>query len=323
MFDKLKNNNDEEVLEALHRFRENRTASTYSTMSGLVHEQLSDLLSLVTPTDTPLVARLARDRAVALTHYWIEQSHNTGAYTTLKYNEAGTPGDLAPATARKSNTVMTLGCFARVSNLVRKFLSVGGDPLARELAHNLEFLTKGIEYYLWNGTSGNSNEFSGVLEYIGASQTDGVSVATGALLEKDLQASITAIYKASGSRPTHIFCNPEVAYRIANFSADKLRFMDRTGIPGVSPDSMFYMSPYANIMEVVPTRTEFLASGKVCILTAPSVKIIHASDNLIDVTDIPENDADAHGVRLTSYLSLELRVPVRHRIISGVNSLAQ
>ena len=65
MFDKLKNNNDEEVLEALHRFRENRTASTYSTMSGLVHEQLSDLLSLVTPTDTPLVARLARDRAVA------------------------------------------------------------------------------------------------------------------------------------------------------------------------------------------------------------------------------------------------------------------
>lgn len=296
-----------------------RSQTTANTSGTTQHEQLSDLMTRITPLDTPLLVRLKRDGLYAPTHMWTEESITTG-YTGLKFSEGGTPSDVTPTVVRKQNPIMGLGAFARATNMVRLFYQVAGDALARELQSNLNKVTKGIEYYLWNGTSGTANEFSGVLEWIQGSHVTGCS-STGALPEADLQNAITAIYNDSGFVPTHIFAVPEVAYRIANFTKDLIRVPAGGAPGGVTSQSMFYYSPLGNMLEVVPVRSEHLPSGNVVVLTAPLLTVKYAGPSLVQVEEIPMNEADVLSIRIKSYLSLEMRAgSTAHFRISGVSS---
>lgn len=292
-------------------------AQYVSGTSGTVqHEALTDVMTRISPLDTPLTIRLKRASLLAPVHNWTEETLTTG-YTGLKFNDGATPTDVTPTTVRKSNTIMSLGCFARATNLVRLFYQVAGDALARELQSNLNKLTKGVEYYLWNGTSGNTNEFSGVLEWIQGSHVTGAS-STGALPEADLQNAITAIYNDSGFVPTHIFANPEVCYRIANFTKDLIRVPAGGAPGGVTSQALYYYSPLGNMLEVVPTRTEHLPSGNVVILTLPLLTVMHAGPSLIQTEEIPMNEADNISIRMKSYMSLEMRAgSLAHFKITG------
>ena len=174
------------------------------------------------------------------------------------------------------------------------------------------------------GASGATGgiEFSGVLEFLAGANTT-AATSTGALPEKDIKNAITRIFNNTGAKPTHIFCNPEVAYRIASFNQTNIRVPAGSAPGGVTSESLGYYSTMGNMMEVVPVRPDLLASGNVVILTAPFLQVLHATDNLIDIEEIPANEADVLSIRMKSYLTLEMRNLQAHARLTGVTSVVE
>jgi hypothetical protein len=273
-----------------------------------VHEDLSDLITMITPTDVPLFSRLARTKATALLHEWTEASHDN-VFTDAKYVDGGMAADTTNNHVRKSNKVMSLGRVAKATNLLRALNMVGQqEALAKEMEEKMLDLMRAIEYYIWNGdqTAGGAPELDGILKRVVAGNGSTV-VSNGAakLVEDNLKKVIVGIYNQGGS-PTTIYARPEVAYQIANFTTDKIRYAGPgTGAGGVGSEALRYLSPFGKTLEIVPVRSDFLASGNVLVLDDSKFKLAFAS-NGIEIDDIPLA-VDAKAKLLKAYLTLETR----------------
>lgn len=289
-----------------------------TNMADHIHEDLSDLITMITPTDVPLFARLGRTKASALLHEWTEHSLTAG-FDAAKYGDGGKPADNTHDHARKGNAVMSVGRVAKATNLLRATNMVGQvDALSRELEEKMVDLLRVIEYYIFNGdkTVTNPQEMNGLLKEIDAANGS-VAVANGAakLDEAKLQEAIVKCYNAGGA-PGLIVARPEVAYRIANFTADKIRYGAGGDAGGVGRAALHYLSPFGTALQVVPVRADFLPSGNVLVLDESKIKLAFLS-NGIEVLDLARaNDAEEKLIK--AYLTLEVRAAAHHAKITGV-----
>lgn len=290
-----------------------------TNMADHIHEDLSDLIDMITPKDTPLFSLLGRTRATALLHEWTE-TELTGSFAAAKYGDGGVPAGHTNDHRRKNNSVMSIGRVAKATNLVRAVDLVGqADALAKELEEKMQDVIRAIEYYIYNGDSAASGdpEMDGLLKVIAAGNgSTVVANGGGALTEAKLQAAIVGAYNKGGA-PDLILARPEVAYQIANFTADKIRFAGPgAGAGGVGAEGLRYLSPFGRSLDVVPVRADFLPSGNVLVVERGKVKLAFLS-NGIEVMPLA-SAVDAEQRLIKTYLTLETRALPHQAKITGV-----
>lgn len=289
-----------------------------SNMANHIHEDLSDLITMITPKDVPLFQRLARTKATALLHEWTETTL-TGSFTAGKYADGGAPADHTNTHSRFNNKVMSVGRIAKATNLLRAVDLVGqADALAKELEEKMQDVMRVIEYYIYNGDKSvtNPQEMDGLLNIIaGANGATEIDNGAAVLAEAKLKAAIVGAYNKGGA-PDLILARPEVAYQIANFTADKIRVGAGGGAGGVDQGTLRYLSPFGNTLEVVPVRADFLPSGNVLVVEKEKIKLAFLS-NGIEVMPLA-SAVDAEQKLIKAYLTLEVRAVPHHAVITGV-----
>lgn len=248
-----------------------------TNMATSIHEDLSDVVTYVTPTTCPLTRRLGRTDASALLHEWTEEALDS-TLSTAAYADAGVPAANAGSIARLSNKVMSIGRRASASELLNATNTVGKrngmDAFAREVEAKLRDALRAQEYFAWRGdvTQTSPQQLNGVIQFM-SSGTNSVSNSgsAAALAELKLQEAITAAY-TGGGEPTAIYCSPIVAQRIAGFTADRTRFTQGGGAGGQNQGAFRYLSPFGYELDVVPVRPDYLPSGTVYILDEKYIK---------------------------------------------------
>src|SRR5690554_39400 len=116
---------------------------------------LSDVIALVSPTDTPLYTLIANRGQIVpakdITVTWREKELNqTRGQLILEGAEAGTP--LNSQRTMKSNICQIMEKVVSVSGTVRALAAKGiGDEFNAEVNDRLIELKRDIEYYIING----------------------------------------------------------------------------------------------------------------------------------------------------------------------------
>lgn len=297
-----------------------KRALNTTNFADSIHEDLSDLITMVTPKDVPMWSRLARTVATALNHEWTETTLDS-AFTSAAYSDGGTPAANTNTTVRKGNQVMQLGRRAQATELLERLNTVGKrsqgmSAFDREVEDKMQNLMRAIEYFIWNGNKANTapQEMDGILRFMVSAQ----QVANGGavLSELKLQEAITKCYDAGGN-PTVIAANPTVCQRITNFTADKIRYLPGGGVGGTGVQGMRYVSPLGYDLEVVPVRAEFLPTGQVLVLTMDQLALAEVT-NSIEFKDLAVSNDSVADLLIKWYGTLEFRVPQHSALISGV-----
>ena len=295
-----------------------------TNMATSIHEDLSDVVTYVTPTTCPLTRRLGRVDASALLHEWTEEALD-GTLSTAAYADAGAPAANTGSISRLSNKIMSIGRRASASELLNATNTVGKrngmDAFAREVEAKLRDALRAQEYFAWNGdvTQTAPQQMDGIIARLATGTNTVVnSGSDAALVELKLQEAITAAY-AGGGEPTAIYCSPLVAQRIVNFTADKLRFSPGGGAGGQNSGAMKYLSPFGYELDVVPVRGDFLPSGTVYILDEKHIKFADLNGGwkmkeLAITTDVVADRL------IKIYTTLELKYKMAHARISNVAS---
>lgn len=284
-----------------------------------IHEDLSDLVTMITPPDVPMFSRLGRIAATALLHEWTEAELTT-SFTAAKYADGNLPADHTNTHTRKDNKVMSIGRIAKATALLNATNTVGSkDAFARELEEKVQDLLRAVEYYIFNGdrAAAGAQEMDGLIKLV-ATANGSVQVANGnaVLSEANLKKVIVGCYN-NGSRPDVIVARPEVAYQIASFTADKIRVGVGGAAGGVDAGTLRYLSPFGGSMEVIPVRADFLPSGNVLVLDSTKIKL-GLLDGGVKMMDLPL-EGDLAGRKLIKiYPTLEVRALKHHGKLTGV-----
>ena len=87
-------------------------ALTTTTEANTIYEDLSDLISWITPHDTPMFKILKRGKVRQSLHEWTERSLNTSFASAVYNGESALPGNTANTVNLRNNKVMQLGVEA-------------------------------------------------------------------------------------------------------------------------------------------------------------------------------------------------------------------
>ena len=291
-----------------------------SNFSNSIHEDLSDLIQYVTPPDVPLYSRLKRVRATQVLHEWTETT-NTSTFTDSVYAESSAPADTSNSTVRRNNKIMSIGRIAKASELLNASNTVGAiDAFAREVEEKMMDVMRAIEYWTYNGdvTQTAPQQMNGLLNILTAGNgTNVVANGGGALTEVNLQSVLVACY-TKGGNPDLIMCSPTVAQRIANFVQNRTQYLSTDIAGGVSQQTLKYLSPLGRVLEIVPVRGDFLASGTVLVLDSSKLAYAELVPGIVS-KELSIGSLDIVANRLIkSYVTLELRVPSYHGKITSV-----
>lgn len=297
--------------------------------TALQREDLAELITMLTPDDVKVFRRLGRTRATALTHEWNEASlAASGTWVSGVYADGGIPADTSHTHTRKFNKVMSVGRVAKATGLMNALdltLNLDGkglaDAFALDFTEKMQDLMRVIEYYILNGDISNTSpqEMDGLLNTV---TTNTVDASSGGI-NQEISATVLkeALKKcyAHGGAPNAIYCRPGVAIKIADLSEGKVQYNVGTGeradlIGGAT--TFKWLSPFGNVLDVVPIRDEFMPSGKVLILQESDVKLAFLSDG-IEVLDLATT-TDSMSKLIKAYLTLQHRAEVHSAIITGV-----
>jgi len=298
-----------------------------TNMADSIHEDLSDVVTYVTPTTCPLTRRLGRVEATALLHEWTEEALDA-TLSTAAYADGSAPAANAGSVSRLSNKIMSIGRRASASELLNATNTVGKrngmDAFAREVEAKLRDALRAQEYFAWNGdvTQTSPQQLQGIINFM-ASGTNSVSNSGSAavLAEVKLQEAITAAY-AGGGEPTAIYCTPIVAQRIAAFGQDQIRYAPGGGAGGQGQGTFKYLSPFGYELDVVPVRGDFLPSGTVYILDEKYIKFadLNGGWKMKELAVTTDTVADR---LIKIYTTLEFKHKLSHaKVVNVSNALS-
>lgn len=305
---------DEEILRAL-------TDPTTTPFTTYDIEELERTSLITTPRFTPLFDALrgTARRSRSWKFEWNEVTTQTN-HTLTKYNGYTAPADAQGTPTRKSNYIMPVATVPKVSRFAQSFETTDSDAMQNELEQKYIDLTKGIEYYLWNGVAGNgaSGETDGLITLVTTSVSNAGSAS--ALNEAKLQEAIVQCY-AEGAVPTHIFATPTVAQRIANFVDNKVQFVSNDiATNGLGINAFMYKSPFGFNIRVQPVLEEFLSTGNVFVMDMSKLNLMYSSPNVLSSEPLGITQHGEASI-LYSFFGLKLKgATTHHRKITNVLS---
>jgi hypothetical protein len=240
---------------------------TYEAIGN--REDLIDLITNISPIDTPMLSRFGRSVASNTYHEWQTDSINAASSTGL-VEGADTDAPSLTYTTRVGNYTQISNAIFRVSNTQMAMNSAGrANEYEYQAAKALKELSRDMEASIHDSTlvSGGATtarQLKGVRSFI----TTNVDTGTGAsgglsgwtLTSARLNAFLKGIWTAGGT-PNAIYVNGYQKIQIANFTTPQTRYEDAakkkyTAVVNVY-DSVF--GPIDIILDRYATATELLA----------------------------------------------------------------
>ena len=181
--------------------------TTYAA-AGL-REDLIDLISNISPLETPMFSRFAKTKADARYHEWQTDSLAAAANNAI-VEGADTDSPALTATTRTGNYTQISNKVWRVTDTMEAVKKAGrASEFSYQMAKKMKELARDMEYVLVNGTgnsgaSGTARQLKGVLGWISTTNTTGTGTGSETLTESMYNDNLQAIFNQGG--------NPDVTY---------------------------------------------------------------------------------------------------------------
>ena len=240
------------------------TVTTYTAVGN--REDLSDIITNITPTETPLFSMFGKTRADATYHEWLEDELNPpGANAQVE------GADFVAATSttrtRKGNYCQIFEKAAAVSGTQEAVKKAGiKSEMAYQLRNRMKEIAKDVEYAIINnaaavaGDAATARQLGGIQAFVGTNVLANGGVARD-LTESLLNDGIQQAWAAGGD-PDTVVCNGTYKRTISGFTAGVTKTLsakDKRLIAAVD----IYESDFG-IVRILPHR--YMVSGKIFIL---------------------------------------------------------
>jgi hypothetical protein len=199
--------------------------TTYTTYDQVGQaEDVSDIISDITPTDTPFFSMIKSEKISARTFEWLEDSLADAAVNAAVEGADASMATLTAATSR-TNTSQILTKAFQVSATADSIKTYGraketayqlGRAL-KEIKRDVERAMVGVDQAAVTGSSSAARKMASATQQISAS-TDAGSGSTDPLTEAKLLVAGQAAYTA-GSEPSVLMVKPADSTIIAGFAA--------------------------------------------------------------------------------------------------------
>lgn len=193
-------------------------------------EDLSDVITNISPTETPMFSTFGKVKAESTYHEWLTDSLANAADNAYIEGADYTFVKVA-ARERLGNYTQIFVTPVEVSDTQRVVLKAGvEDEFAYQMAKKLKEHARDIEKALVTGTgnpgaSGTARRLKGVLEWISTNVTTGSGTGNEALTETMFNDTLQKIWD-QGGQPDTAWVNGFQKRQISSFSANSTKYVE-------------------------------------------------------------------------------------------------
>jgi len=192
-----------------------------------LREDLLDLITNISPTETPMLSRFGKKKADGKYHEW--QTDSLAAATKNAIVEGlDSDSTAVNATTRTGNYTQISRKIWRTTDTMEAVKKAGrASEFSYQMAKNMKELARDMEYALVNGTgasgaSGTARELKGVLSWISTNVETGTGAGNEDLTEDMYNDLLQTIYDEGGN-PNVTYANGYQKRKISNFSTPSTR----------------------------------------------------------------------------------------------------
>lgn len=195
-----------------------------------IREDLIDVISNISPTETPMLTRFAKTSVSNKYHEWQNDTLAAAASNAI-VEGADTDTAALTATTRTGNYTQISRKSWQTTDTMEAVKAAGrGSEYAYQMAKKMKELARDMEYAIVNGTgnsgaSGTAREMKGVLSWISTTNTTGTGTGSEALTESMYNDTLQAIYNQGGN-PNATFTHGFNKRKISAFSTPSTRNID-------------------------------------------------------------------------------------------------
>jgi hypothetical protein len=242
--------------------------------AGTNREDLLDVITNISPSETPFFSSLGKTKATNAYHEW---STDSLASATANAQVEGQDYSFTVKTTptRTGAYVQTFRNFAEVSDFEREMNPAGMDDMfAYQMAKAMKEQARDIELALFTGTgasgaSGTARELKGALAFVSTNTGTGYYSGTGSSTPETLfNTNLQAIWTAGG-KPDTTYVNAAAKKAISAFTASATKFFNQDAkevINGVD----VYDSDFGRVKIVAD---HFITAGKILTIQSDLCKV--------------------------------------------------
>ncbi|MGE5445190.1 MAG: DUF5309 domain-containing protein [Ignavibacteriales bacterium] len=243
----------------------NATAKlTYDAIGN--REDLSNVISNISPVDTPFLSRFGKEKANATYHEWLTDSLANAA-ANAKIEGYDYSFSKVASRTRVGNYTQIFQTSVEVSDTQRAVDTAGiEDEFAYQMAKKMKEHARDIEYALVNGTgnsgaSGTARTLKGVLSFMTTNVETGTGTGDEDLISSMFDDLLQTIW-AAGGMPDYAYANGYQKRQISAFTAGNTRNIgaaEKEVVAGVD----IYDSDFGRI-KIIPHR--YMTTSVVAVL---------------------------------------------------------
>ena len=276
--------------------------TTYAAVGN--REDLSDIITNISPDQTPLYSMFGRTTAKATYHEWIEDELRAPKANALV--EGGDYTVEAPAArVRKGNYTQIFTQVYGVSKTQEAVLKAGiKSEIAYQMRKALKELARDVEYAIINnlaavaGDASTARQMGGIQAFVTTNVLDNGGTAR-ALTEDLLNDGIQAAWDAGGD-PDTVVCSGKQKRVISGFTAGVTKFVDAEDKRLVAAIDV-YESDFG-MVRIIPDR--FMPDDRIFILDKGYWKVAY-------LRPFKQEEVPAAGSRTERVIEGELTLEAR------------
>ena len=287
--------------------------STYTAVGN--REDLSDIITNITPTETPLYSMFGRAKATGSYHEWLEDELlPPGANAKVEGSDYGTPVDTTRT--RKGNYTQIFEKVAEVTGTQEAVKKAGiKSEMAYQVKNRMKEIAKDVEYAIINnaaavaGDAVTARQMGGIQAFVTTNVLTNGGVARD-LTETLLNDGIQQGWEAGGE-PDTVVCNGAYKRTISSFTAGVTKTLsagDKRLVAAVD----IYESDFG-VVRILPHR--YMVSGKIFILDKSFWKVAYLRP--FAIKDVPPT-GDYIRKAILGELTLEARAEKANSIIADL-----
>jgi hypothetical protein len=215
-----------------------------------IKEDISDVISNITPTDTPFISSISDEKIKNRVHQWQEDS--LAAVNTTNYRVEAADATLVDRTPTvlRNNTTQILSDAFYISGTAEAVDTYGRESetalqkakVGKQLKRDLEYMCVGKVQAAVTGDNATARRFASAFSQIAAGTT--VDAGTAALDEDDILTLNQELYEEGGEATT-MMIKPADALIVAGFAAiSNQRIRDQGDSRKVVNAVDVYVSPF-------------------------------------------------------------------------------
>lgn len=194
-----------------------------------IREDLIDLITNISPTETPMLSRFAKVKATNKYHEWQTDALAAAASNAVVEGADAESAALTPTT-RTGNYTQISRKIWRTTDTMEAVQKAGrSSEFSYQMAKKMKELARDMEYAIVNGTgnsgaSGTARQLKGVLSWIATNTGtgSGATATAAALTESQYNDLLQDIYDQGGN-PDVTYANGYQKRKISSFSTPSTR----------------------------------------------------------------------------------------------------